>query len=116
MRRAQAVIGAVLLVLGTAFGSVAATRIYLTRVVRCNETARSLFSAGPKRIQIRLMNLGTATVFVGAADGSLSPTTGWPIHAGALAGNVTLLQTTAGMNCVTADVDSVQVGVLEEFE
>lgn len=116
MRRAQAVILAVLLVLGTAFGGMAATRLYLTRVVRCNETARSLFSGGPRRIQVRIMNLGTATVFVGATDGSLSPTTGWPIHATSLAATITLRDTTAGMNCMTADTDSVAVSVLEELE
>ena len=116
MRRAQAVVLAVLLVLGTAFSGTAATRLYLSRIVRCNEVARSLFSSGPRRVQVRIMNLGTATVFVGSTDGSLSTASGWPIHATSLAATITLRDTTAGMNCMTADTDSVEVGVLEEIE
>lgn len=115
MRRIQAIL-LVILLLGMTTAGAAATRLYLTRTVRCNETARSLFSSGPRRIQVRIMNLGTSTVFVGSVDGSLSPTTGWPIHATSLAATITLRDTTAGMNCMTADTDSVEVSVLEELE
>ena len=96
----------------------AATRAYVARVVRCSNAAggASLFSAGRLRSQVRIMNLGTATVFIGQQDGTLSTATGWPIHATSLAANIVLTNSTAGMNCLTADTDSVEVGVLEEIE
>lgn len=120
MRRMRAGLLAALLVLGAGLApwGEAATRAYVARIVRCTNAAggASLFSSGPRRAQVRIMNLGTATIFVGQQDGTLSTTTGWPIHATSLAANIVLTNSTAGMNCVTADADSVEVGVLEEIE
>lgn len=91
-------------------------RNYRTRVVRCSATPASLFSAGVSRLQVRVMNLGTSTVFVGEPGGTLTVAAGWPIHAGALVGNIVLRDSKAGMDCMTADTDSVAVGVMEELE
>ena len=116
MRRLGAVLVAVLLLGGTVWEGAAATRLYRTRIVRCNETARSLFSSGPRRAQVRIMNLGTDTVFIGEAGGTLTVASGWPIHATSLAANIILRDSTGGMDCMTANTDSVEVGVLEELE
>lgn len=94
-------------------------RLYVARDVRCTDAERSLFSSGVRRAQVRVMNIGTATVFVGQADGTLTTGNGYPIHAGAvLAGTahaLILTNTSAGMNCVTG-ADTVNVRVLEEIE
>ena len=97
-------------------------RLYQAKVARCTNAAggAALFSAGPRRSQVRILNLGNATVWVGQQDGSLTTTTGWPIHAGVIFGGqahaLTLASTQAGLNCVVADTNSIEVGVLEEFE
>ena len=98
------------------FTADAYVRTYRTRVVRCTDTARSLFSSGVRRSQVRVMNLGTATVFVGETGGTLTVALGWPIHAGALAANILLTDTQAGMDCIVSGVDTVEVGVMEELE
>ena len=117
MRRAVAVWLTALLLLGASTALLeGATRLYRANVVRCTSAGGSLFPSGPRRAQVRLMNLGTATVWVGQQDGSLTTANGWPLHAGALAGNIVLRDTAAGMNCLTADTDSVTVGVMEELE
>ena len=118
MRRAAA-IGLAALLLATSVSLLeGATRLYRASVIRCTNATGgvSLFPGGPRRAQVRLMNLGTATVWIGQQDGTLTTATGWPVHAAALAGNIVLRDTAAGMNCLTADIDSVQVGVMEELE
>jgi hypothetical protein len=100
------------------FEAEARVRQYRARVVRCDSTASSLFSGGVRRDRVRIMNLGNATVFVGQAGGTadaLTTANGWPIHAGALAANIELSDTDAGMDCLTTDTNSVEVGVLEEL-
>ena len=119
MRRLLAWACALLLLGTTAAWAAGPVRLYLARDVRCIDTQRSLFSAGPRRALVRVMNIGTATVFVGQVDGTLTTANGYPIHAGSLlAGTVhalVLLNTSAGMNCVTG-ADTVNVRVLEEIE
>ena len=118
MRRAATAWLAALLLATSPFWAEGATRLYRANVIRCTNASGgvSLFPGGPRRAQVRLMNLGTSTVWVGQQDGTLTTTTGWPIHVGALAGNIVLQDTAAGMNCLTADTDSVTVGVMEELE
>ena len=95
-------------------------RQYRTRVVRCGAAAAALFSSGVRRSQVRVMNLGNATVFVGETGGTLTTANGWPLHAASImagqAHALALVDTQAGMDCITADTNSVQVGVLEELE
>ena len=66
MVRWSAALLAALVLLGASLvpWATAATRLYLARVVRCSNASggASLFSAGPRRAQVRIMNLGTATV------------------------------------------------------
>lgn len=118
-RTAAAGLAALLLAAGIAEG---ATRLYQAKVVRCTNAAggAALFSAGPRRAQVRILNLGNATVWVGGQDGTLTTTNGWPIHAGVIYGGqahaLALTNTAAGMNCVTGDTNSIEMGVLEEFE
>ena len=100
----------------------AGVRLYQAKVARCTNAGggAALFSAGVRRAQVRVLNLGNATIWIGAQDGTLTPTNGWPIHAGAIFGGqahaLTLTNTAAGLNCVTDTTNSVEVGVLEELE
>lgn len=121
MRRLLAAVGCVLLLLGAWpawFAAEARVRQYRARVVRCDSTASALFSGGIRRDRVRVMNLGNATIFVGQSGGTaeaLTTANGWPIHAGALAANIELADTDAGMDCVTTDTNSIEVGILEEI-
>ena len=99
----------------------AGVRLYQAKVARCTNAGggAALFSAGVRRAQVRVLNLGNATIWVGAQDGTLTPTNGWPIHAASQlqqAHALTLTNTSAGLNCVTDSTNSVEVGVLEEIE
>ena len=96
-------------------------RLYQAKVVRCTNAAggAALFSAGVRRAQVRVQNLGNATVWVGQQDGTLSTTTGWPIHAASQIQQshaLSLMNTSAGLNCVTDSTNSIEIGVLEEIE
>lgn len=122
MKRFLAAFTLAFLVVVPAVWAAGPVRLYLSRVIRCTSTSggASLFSSGVRRAQVRIMNLGNATIWVGQADGTLTTANGWPIHAGLLmagqAHALALTNTSAGMNCVTADTNTVQVGVLEELE
>ena len=99
----------------------AGVRLYQAKVARCTNAGggAALFSAGVRRAQVRVLNLGNATIWVGAQDGTLATTTGWPIHAASQvqqAHALVLTNTPAGLNCVTDSGNSVEVGVLEEIE
>ena len=99
----------------------AGVRLYQAKVARCTNAGggAALFSAGVRRAQVRVLNLGNATIWVGPQDGTLTTATGWPIHAASQvqqAHALALTNTSAGLNCVTADTNSVEVGVLEEIE
>ena len=114
-----AICAAVLLASWPAWGA-GPTRLYQAKVARCTNAAggAALFSAGPRRAQVRIQNLGNATVWVGQQDGTLTTTTGWPLHALSTSGShaLALTNTSAGLNCVTDSVNSVEIGVLEEIE
>lgn len=123
MRRLLAA-GLVALGLWAAYPSWAAgpVRLYRAKVARCTNAAggAALFSSGVRRAQVRILNLGNATAWVGAQDGTLTTTNGWPIHSAAIfagqAHALVLTNTSAGLNCVTDTVNSVEIGVLEEIE
>lgn len=121
MKRLLATVGVALVLAGAWpawFEAEARVRQYRARVVRCDSTASALFSGGVRRDRVRIMNLGNATIFVGQPSGigdALTTANGWPIHAGALAANIELADTDAGMDCLTSDTNSVDVGILEEI-
>lgn len=122
MRRILAVAALAALLTAPTVWAAGPTRLYLARVIRCTNAAggASLFSSGVRRAQVRIMNLGNATIWVGQVDGTLTTANGWPIHAGLLmagqAHALALTNTSAGMNCVTVDANTIEVGVLEELE
>ena len=94
-------------------------RPYQAKVSRCTNAGGALFSSGVRRAQVRLLNLGNATIWVGQQDGTLTTASGWPIHAASQlqqAHALVLTNTSAGLNCMTDSVNSVEVGVLEEIE
>lgn len=97
-------------------------RLYQAKVARCTNAAggSALFSSGVRRAQVRVMNLGNATVWVGQQDGTLTTTSGWPLHAASImagqAHALSLTNTSAGLNCVTDSENTIQIGVLEEIE
>ena len=97
-------------------------RLYQAKIARCTNAAggAALFSSGARRAQVRVQNLGNATVWVGQQDGTLSTTTGWPIHAASISASaahvLVLTGTAAGLNCVTDSANSIEIGVLEEIE
>ena len=122
MRRILAATCATLLLAsGLAWGA-GPTRLYQAKVARCTNAAggAALFSSGVRRAQVRVQNLGNATVWVGQQDGTLTTATGWPIHSATIfagqAHALVLTNTSAGLNCVTDSVNSVEIGVLEEIE
>ena len=124
MKRLAATVAIVLLLGGawTLAWAAGPVRLYRANVARCTNAAggAALFSSGVRRAQVRVQNLGNATVWVGQQDGTLSTTTGWPIHAASIALSaahvLVLTGTAAGLNCVTDTVNSVEIGVLEEIE
>ena len=122
MKRFLAAFTLAFLVVAPAVWAAGPVRLYLSRVVRCTSAAggASLFSSGVRRAQVRVMNLGNATIWVGQADGTLTTANGWPIHSALLLAGQThalsLTNTSAGMNCVTADANTIEVGILEELE
>ena len=96
-------------------------RLYRAKVVRCTNAAggAALFSSGVRRAQVRVQNLGNATIWVGQQDGTLTTTNGWPLHAASQIQQshaLALANTSAGLNCVTDSTNSVLIGVLEEIE
>ena len=119
MRRVVA--GGLVVLLLVASPSVAGQ--FVSRQVRCDNTAggKSLLPAsGVARRSVRILNLGgTETVFVGPQDGTLSATTGWPLHVTTLMNQthaLVLFNTKAGLNCIAASPDSSVVGILEETD
>ena len=96
---------------------------FIARQVRCLNVAggASLLPASqvPRR-SVRIINLGgTEAVFIGPQDGSLSATTGWPLHGTAFMNQthaLVLVNTRAGLNCLAASADTSIVGVLEETD
>jgi len=96
---------------------------FIARQVRCLNVAggASLLPASqvPRR-SVRIINLGgTEAVFIGPQDGSLSATTGWPLHGTAFMDQthaLVLVNTRAGLNCLAASADTSIVGILEETD
>lgn len=121
MRRVVAGVLTLLLAASAAWAA-GPVRLYQAKVARCTNAAggAALFSAGPRRAQVRVVNLGNATAWVGGQDGTLTTTNGWPLHAASImagqAHALVLTNTAAGLNCVVADTNSVEIGVLEEIE
>ena len=120
MKGLSATVAALLLWAAVPAWAAGPVRVYQAKVARCTNAAggAALFSSGVRRAQVRIQNLGNATVWVGQQDGTLTTTTGWPLHALSTSGShaLALTNTSAGLNCVTDSTNSIQVGVLEELE
>ena len=120
MKRVLAAAALIFLVMAPSVWAAGPVRLYQAKVARCTDAAggAALFSSGVRRAQVRIQNLGNATVWVGQQDGTLTTTTGWPLHALSTSGShaLALTNTSAGLNCVTDSTNSIQIGVLEELE
>ena len=98
---------------------------YQMRVYACTDVRSSIVGQNPRRVFIKLLNLGQQTVILGGSMGAhVSGLTGWPLHATGLGQyvNQTHALTIEGggqIECVVINVAppvTVHVGVMEGYE